>query len=584
MLKKLIALALLPIACFAANDQKLLQTKMISDLDIIKNTFEVKYAPAEWKKKYANWDLEEKINEAKAQILANDRITVKDYQKIVAKFFVSTRDYHTNVIFYSTEASLLPFRVRGAENRYFVSWIDNRLTDLPLAVGDEVLTINGQPVGNIVAELKKSVLGNPESKTDQSQAEMFLTARSGGIGMDAQKGKVTLVVQHVGAKNPSTYQTEWIYLPEVVDNSKVYKASPERRGAKRLAIAQPKKQVPWMKNSYFHKPMRAPFHEMWHNSVLACYKKVKMDLDNEDPADPIAAAKSFVPNLGEIIWQSPPGGFFHAYIFLTPDNKTVGYVRIPIFIGDDDEAEQFKDLIEMFQEQTNALVIDEVDNPGGEVFYLYALMSMLADKPLELPTHRVTITQEDVVFAHSALEQFKKYGPDDGIKEDDKEETISGYPITPALIAALTHNFQFTIDEWSAGRTFTSPDYVYGIKAIEPHATTRYTKPILVLVNEMSFSCADFFPAVMQDNKRAVIFGSRTAGAGGCVLSHTHPNKLGIAGYTFTGSIAERKDKQPIENLGVKPDIAYEITPADLQNNYAGYAEAVRKALQQIMK
>jgi hypothetical protein len=56
------------------------KTKMMMDLDIIKNTFEVKYAPAEWKKIYADWELDTEIDLAKVKVLETSSITVKDYQ------------------------------------------------------------------------------------------------------------------------------------------------------------------------------------------------------------------------------------------------------------------------------------------------------------------------------------------------------------------------------------------------------------------------------------------------------------------------------------------------------------------------
>src|SRR5262249_24897199 len=152
------------------------KTKMISDLDIIKNTFEVKYAPAEWKKSYANWDLEEKISQAKSQILANDKITVRDYQQIVNKFLHSTQDYHVTALFHSTEQAYLPFRVQGAKRRYFIAWVDPHFTSAPLSVGDEIVIFDGKPIGEAIAALKEKELGSTDSKTDQTRAELYLTS------------------------------------------------------------------------------------------------------------------------------------------------------------------------------------------------------------------------------------------------------------------------------------------------------------------------------------------------------------------------------------------------------------------------
>nr|MBA2727035.1 hypothetical protein [Parachlamydiaceae bacterium] len=62
--------------------------KMLRDLDIIKSTFEVRYAPYEWKKDYAAWSLDEEIDLAKAKIESSENMTVHDYQRILHSFFI----------------------------------------------------------------------------------------------------------------------------------------------------------------------------------------------------------------------------------------------------------------------------------------------------------------------------------------------------------------------------------------------------------------------------------------------------------------------------------------------------------------
>lgn len=107
----------------------------------------------------------------------------------------------------------------------------------------------------------------------------------------------------------------------------------------------------------------------------------------------------------------------------------------------------------------------------------------------------------------------------------------------------------------------------------------RYAKPILVIINALDFSGADFFPAMLQDSQRATLFGARTAGAGGFIDRISFPNQS----IQFTASIAKRTDNSPIENLGVEPDISYEVTPDDLQNGYQGYVSASHDAVEAVL-
>jgi C-terminal processing protease CtpA/Prc len=151
-------------------------------------------------------------------------------------------------------------------------------------------------------------------------------------------------------------------------------------------------------------------------------------------------------------------------------------------------------------------------------------------------------------------------------------------------VQGVVKYMRFIIREWNEGRTFTDPEYIYGVDYLKPYPKGNYSKPLLLLVNELDFSCGDFLPATMQDNKRAKILGMRTAGAGGYVLEHSYPNLFGVQGFSFTGSIAQRADLNPIENLGVIPDIIVEPTVRDLEQNYVDYTAKIHKAVNDLLK
>ena len=119
----LAASSLVIVTSLSAGPLQVTKDKMLNDLDIIKNTFEVKYGPAEWKKEYADWSLDEQIDLAKVKVLETKNITIKDYQRILLGFFNSTRDYHVGVSFYSTEAAFLPFRIHSTEGKYYIAWV-----------------------------------------------------------------------------------------------------------------------------------------------------------------------------------------------------------------------------------------------------------------------------------------------------------------------------------------------------------------------------------------------------------------------------------------------------------------------------
>lgn len=547
--------------------------KMMNDLDIIKSTFEVKYAPKEWKKIFNNWELEEQINLAKVKIAETDNITVKDFQRILHQFFSSTKDYHVGVQFYSTEMAMLPFRVHSTHGKYYVAWVD-RFVSTPINKGDEIVSFDGRPIHEVVTELKIEEFGYPETPTDQGLAEAFLTERIGFAGHIVPQGPVSFTVKHRGQKKLKTYRMNWFYYPEEITSpmtSESYTCM-----AKGFSQRLQKKQ-PLGEHPFFYKNMSTYLYDSFKTVAKKRHlQHVKSghDVDDEDDGF-ICSEHGFLPNLGKIIWEAPENYDFRAYMYEN-NGQRIGYIRISDYNGRKSRAREFAEIISVFEQNADALVVDQLNNPGGNLFFMYALASMLSDQPLIVPKQRMTITQEDVYFAFENIEELEEIQSDqDAVKV--LGTSFAGYPVDYDLAKSMLNYSRFIIDEWNDGRSFTQAYYFYGIDYLKPHIKGHFSKPILFLVNSLDFSCADFMPAILQDNKRATIMGMRTAGAGGYVLDHSFPNLFGVAGFSFTGSIAERLDNNPIENLGVIPDITYEMTEKDLQENYEDFVKAINK-------
>jgi C-terminal processing protease CtpA/Prc len=304
---------------------------------------------------------------------------------------------------------------------------------------------------------------------------------------------------------------------------------------------------------------------------------------------------SYLPALGEKIWESTKESLFSAYIFRSPKNKLIGYIRMPNYvcsIQDEGRSEskdtaeclkEFAEVMAKFEKVTDGLVIDQLNNPGGSVFYLYALASTLTDQPLFAPRHRMAVSQENVFEGISNIPELEKVTNDEEAKKL-VGESLEGYPVSYQVVQYIIQYFRFMSDEFKAGRKLTTPYYIWGVDQINPHPTSRYTKPVLMLVNSLDFSGGDFFPAILQDNKRITVMGTRTAGAGGYVGQLSYPNLFGVASFSLTGSIAERINKRPIENLGVTPDVPYELTVKDLQDGYKDYLKSIRKQIDSMVK
>ncbi|MBA3722981.1 MAG: protease-like activity factor CPAF [Parachlamydiaceae bacterium] len=558
----LIGLQLSMTSSAGAITEEMKKVSMCRDLEVLKHTFDVNYAPADWKKQSLHWEMEVALEEAKNKIKSTQNITTKEFHKIARQFLNSANDHHVQIEFCSTESAFLPFTVKKAEGIYYINWIDREaISDAHYAifVGDELLEFDGKPVEEVIASLKSAGGWNSDLPTYQAFAEIILTNRKGKRGEDIPEGPVGITLRSAKDDSIRSFQLMWDYQPESIKNpadmdhlaDSIFPLLNQENKRKKIASLD----------------MCTPAYSLYKS-------------DNDQKEGALGSYKSFVPPLGKITWENEEECQFHAYIYQNKEGKRIGYVRIPTYVGDQGDIEEFGKIISYYQKNTDALVIDQLHNPGGRVNYHYGLASMLTNRPLVTPKHHLKLTHQDVLSAFEDLNILKH------VKSND--DAMLFFPDDPYMnyeYALFEKEFvRFIIKEWNAGRIFTRPVHLGGVDHINPHPKYNYTKPILILINEMDFSCADFFPAIMQDNKRATLFGMRTAGAGGCVDRANLENSNGISKFSYTYTIAERVDKQLIENVGIAPDIEYQITAQDLQKGYIPYIKAVNNAVQDLLK
>ncbi|OGR46394.1 MAG: hypothetical protein A2X37_07650 [Elusimicrobia bacterium GWA2_66_18] len=574
----------------AASNGNLTQRKMILTLYQVASIFSEQYAPIDWKKERFSVDLKREYGNAKAAILADPKITTRRFQDLLTAFVAAMRDYHVSISYHSTERTRLPFLVTGAEGKHFLAYIDREKLPLkifPFRVGDEVVAFDGKPTAEAVNELSARLGGNT-AETDLRLAELFLTNRRRGRGdTNIPDGNVVLGIRGQDGKLYKV-RMPWDYIPELIPQDVPVRDSGllEPEAPQVESWAGDSRRAPQLPVENLKNLLGRAFTDAIH--PLA---RIFADMRSEAAGNPflMGARKSFVPRLGTILWETKGNDAFHAYIFKTPDGRKAGFIRIPSYDGDSKKTARFGQIMAKFQKETSALVIDQVSNPGGDLFYLYTLASHLTDKALLTPRHRLIIGESDAQWAADLLlELVEKQKNLTRAKESAKEETEeeekeewSGYPVTQKFMLLMVRFAQFILAQLDAGKRFTPPTHLWGVDDIDPapKAAERYTKPILLLTNALDFSGGDFFPAIMQDNKRATIMGVRTSGAGGAVKPYSLPNQFGIQDLSATWTIAQRADGRPIENLGVTPDIAYDFTAKDLRTGFAPYRLAVLRAL-----
>lgn len=113
---------------------------------------------------------------------------------------------------------------------------------------------------------------------------------------------------------------------------------------------------------------------------------------------------------------------------------------------------------------------------------------------------------------------------------------------------------------------------------IKPFSSIKYLKPIVILINGASFSCAELLPEEMRQLSNVTLVGKTTGGGGGSYDDFILPSgkRLQIPISYFT-----KLDGSMVEWNGVLPDIFVDQTEADIQNQKDKQLEYAVNYLQQ---
>jgi hypothetical protein len=273
--------------------------------------------------------------------------------------------------------------------------------------------------------------------------------------------------------------------------------------------------------------------------------------DPVDVADKPVGLPLWAPDDGLKVESSQ----FPAVLFDTPKG-TVGYLRVPTFSPDDTKAAlvEFKRVLGQMK-LARGLILDLTDNPGGSVTYGLSICGTLTNKVLQVPKKAQRANRQ-------TLADFRRQE-----QSNDPEERAMAEYHAAEIEKAMTANLDMTPPIALSYRPSQAPDPV-----------VQYTKPLVVMINDQSYSCADLVPSILKDNGRATLFGATTAGAGGSV-SQMGPLSYTGSSLTVTINLTQRVNGTYIENNGVAPDVPYEVTQADVHKKYAGYKKAYTAAL-----
>jgi hypothetical protein len=248
----------------------------------------------------------------------------------------------------------------------------------------------------------------------------------------------------------------------------------------------------------------------------------------------------------------------------------IGYIRIPSF-DPFLPSTDFQTEIDYMNQNTDGLIVDIMRNPGGDPCAAEDLLQRLIPAPFHNVGLEIRATWNWVQSFTQALQYAQDaLAPDDVIAQyQNLLQQITAAYLTPSGRTAPLPICDSTLDLQPATDS--------------NNQNIAYTKPLMLLTDEMSASAADYFAAVIQDNQRGLLFGMRTMGAGGNV--DIFPvTTYSSGGATVTESLMRRKSPVVtpdyptapyVENIGVRPDIVQDYMTADnLMNHGKTFVQA----------
>ncbi|MFN7924668.1 MAG: S41 family peptidase [Bryobacteraceae bacterium] len=544
----------LPAVADLTPEQKLI------DFQQLAATYAKNYAPYEWKVEVEKFDLFdlrpwlEKVKNSKDDI---------EFFEICFQYIGSLNDGHSQLQLPSDFQAYLGFVVDLYDDKPLIDLIDRRRLPparYPFAEGDELISVDGLTVDEWIAKLLPyNSTGNPRS--NRRFALQTITFRPQVFYPAAHRiGDTATVVIRSGGKDES-YSIPWSKTGTPMENAgripNFRTAAPRRPAVAASDDVMPgSKLLASLQNWRMSRPV---------NSVL-----------NFGSLSPIyRLPANFQVRLGRALTDQFLSGTF------TSGTTRIGFIRIPDF----DPAsttlalQQFAAEIAFFEANTDGLVIDDMRNPGGNACYMNELIRLLTPYRFRSIGLEIRATANWIAAFSSEIENAKALG-------------------APAATIALLQTYLDSIKTaYAENRGRTGPLPICTVSLDLPPATdartgriAAYTKPIVVLVDEMSASAGDAFPATLQDSARATILGYRTMGLGGSVIQFDTTSFSEIIGGV-TVTLMNRKDpivtsEYPtapyVENIGVRPDAYYDyMTKANLTDRGAAFVTHFTQVLVQ---
>ena len=577
-MRRLVLLVLL-FALFAAPvSAQLTADQREADLTQLAALYSKNYAPFEWKRDVFHFNLLNLVPWVQRARFTHDDLSYRD---LLIEYVASLNDAHDLIAFPTTFSASLPFSVDIYDGRVLIEGINRTLlpsAQFPFTTGDELISVDGYPVQALIRLLRKYSIAANQRSTDRVAASRIVSRSQQIIpGIHALGDTASVVIALAATGVGNTFVVPWTKsgIP-ITSVGPVPSPRTERRPFLTRRLGETGREAfpgfrygPLWKgqtSTDVDESVLVPFNwrgETANDDTLPAHAAPTLPLLNGSVPTEYYSVTGIASRFP--VWAPPPGfvqrlGAAATDAFLTgtyvSNGVRIGFIRIPTMspASTAQALLQLDQEIAFFNANTDGLIVDVMRNPGGVLSYVESLAQRFM--PSEFRTMGFEIRATGAwLFSFAA------------------QLTIAQLTNQPAdVIQRLRDRYDEVERAYNErrGRSAPVPLNATATFVLQP-AAVRYTKSMMLLVDEFSASAADMFSALIQDNERAPLFGMRTMGAGGSVVAYdgtayTESITRVTVSQMNRGRLITNTEFPPtpyIENVGVRPDILRDYMTRD---------------------
>lgn len=491
----------------------------LNDLNQLANLIRTGYSPLYYKKDRGH-DLE--------AILANyaEKIKATNNNYLINQFIAEFEDSRFKASVPTDQSASLPFSTDLINGRVLIDDINRTSlpeTQFPFHEGDEIVSFDGKPVMQVLNELARYT-GTGYALTTKRRAAISLTARS-GKRVPVPTGDVILKIRRGTSARIDEVTLTW-----------ALKGTPLESSRNKSLNARP--------GDYATNYRMLSIDDFWQdidetrNWISKTYRCS-------------GTSRIKIPENATMIMSDPFVAYYH------PTSRgNIGYLRIPHYLPKNEKGEedfqfryaQYEFAVSKLELNTVGLIIDQDHNCGGNVEWMHDIMGLFMTSPFKEAQFQMLASKEQVRDLGKWLNEVH-----------DKTLEHVGASEVGRLVKEATERGDRMTSKLSFSRYETRAP-----------STIHYTKPIVILIDELSGAAGDLFPAMMQGLGRAKLLGTRTMGAGGHAIE-TPPLTYSQINVQMTKSMFYRPDDTVLENNGATPDFSYTPTRDDMLLGFKSY-------------